>query len=140
MHAQFPLCDDEKKMSVSCLNLHYSIKTKKSRSAIAKKDEVVDPLVLVEFKGEQISPNPVSIFIRLILCNYSHSKTRQHLHCVISTYWCIAQIAIAIKFGDFHIFAVIYIHNRTMYYVHLILPVERFDNVSNSSTSSVILQ
>ena len=59
---QFPPCDDENKMSVSCLNLHYSIKTKKTRSTTVRKDELTDPFVLVEFGGgEHTSPTVVSM-------------------------------------------------------------------------------
>jgi hypothetical protein len=58
MHSQLPPCEDENRVSISCLNLHYSIK---SRSTTVKKDEVTDPLVLVEFKGENSSPTAVSM-------------------------------------------------------------------------------
>jgi hypothetical protein len=59
MHSQLPPCEDENRVSISCLNLHYSIK---SRSTTVKKDEVTDPLVLVEFKGENSSPTAVSMY------------------------------------------------------------------------------
>ena len=46
--SQFPPCKD--KISISCLNLHYSIMIKKSNTA--NNDEVTDPNELVELRKE----------------------------------------------------------------------------------------